>query len=237
MTNSVTIALIGDYCESVIAHQAIPRALSIAGHENQLNVEYKWLNTVELDSDVGQRLSGFQGIWCVPASPYENMAGALAAIRYAREQQVAFLGTCGGYQHAILEFARNVLNLTAADNAEVNPNTEFPLISQLVCSLVEVNGTIHLLENTRVSDIYKKSQTSEAYHCSFGINRDYLELFSDTPLTISGVDDEGDPRCFELDGHPYFIGTAYQPERSALTDKNHPLINQFILAASVNSND
>ena len=230
MSDSLTIALIGDYNASVIAHEAIPKALAIAASKNQLNVEYEWLNTATLGNDVSAQLSNFQGIWCVPASPYENMEGALAAIRYAREQMLPFLGTCGGYQHAILEFARNVLNFYEADNAEVNPQTHFPLIGQLVCSLIEENGAIFLQENSKIRDIYNQYEIKEKYHCSYGFNRNYLGLFEGSKLLITGVDADGDPRCIELADHPFFIASAFQPERSALSGLNHPLINQFILS-------
>jgi len=230
--------LIGDYNAKVIAHQAIPQALRIAASANQLNVEFQWLSTVSLGEDVSKKLSSCQGVWCVPASPYKNMDGALAAIQYAREHFIPFLGTCGGYQHAILEFARNVLNLTQADHAEVNPDTDFPLISQLVCSMIGENGKIFLLENSKIQAVYNQLEISEQYNCSYGFNRNYLDLFAGCDLMISGFDVEGDPRCIELTNHPFFIGTAYQPERSALDGNNHPLVNQFILSTlSINNSN
>ena len=230
MSKIINIALIGDYNINVIAHQAIPLALDIAATANQQNVEFQWLNTNSLGGNISDKLSAFQGIWCVPASPYENMDNALTAIRYARENNISYLGTCGGYQHAFLEYARNVLNLSQADNAEVKPNTDFPLISQLVCSLIEENGNIELLENSKIQCIYKQLNIREKYHCSYGFNRNYLDLFSGSELLVSGFDDDGDPRCMELTNHPFFIGTAFQPERSALSGKPHPLVNQFILS-------
>ena len=232
MPNIVNIALIGDYNASVTAHQAIPKALTIAASANQLKLEIEWLDTPNLSDEIKEKLAEYQGIWCVPASPYENMEGALNAIRYAREGQVPFLGTCGGYQHAILEFARNVLNLDQADNAEVNPDTDFPLINQLVCSLIEQSNKISLLENSMISAIYNQKEINEQYRCSYGFNRNYMNLFDDSKLRITGLDDDGDPRVIELSSHPFFIGTAFQPERSALNGINHPLINEFILAAN-----
>lgn len=232
MSKAVKIALIGDYNADVTAHQAIPKALTIAARTNQLKVEFEWLATSGLIGDINKKLAVYQGVWCVPASPYENTQGALSAIRYARESQVPFLGTCGGYQHAILEFARNVLNLGQADNTEVNPQTNFPLINQLVCSLIEQSGKISLLESARISAIYNQNHITEKYHCSYGFNRDYINLFDGSDLMITGQDDDGDPRVIELNSHPFFIGTAFQPERSALNAINHPLINEFILAAN-----
>src|SRR6185295_9722167 len=112
------IGLIGDYDASVTAHQAIPLALQLAGRslENR-NVESVWLPTESLVEASDRRLSGFNGIWCVPASPYRSMAGALAGIRFARTNRVPFLGTCGGFQHALLEYVREVLGETRAEHA------------------------------------------------------------------------------------------------------------------------
>lgn len=231
MSKITKIALIGDFNQEVTAHLAIPRALEITATMNELELDYKWLNTRILIGNLEQTLSSFDAIWAVPASPYENMAGALSAIRYARENKIPFLGTCGGYQHAILEFAHNVLNLQNAQSAEVNPETEFPLINSLVCSLVEISGQIFLTDNTKICEVYGTSVIKEQYHCSYGFNREYLDIFSGSDLVISGFDGEGDPRSIELNGHPFFIGTAYQPERDGLDGKNHPLVNQFVLAA------
>ena len=118
MTQPLLVGLIGDYQPEVKAHQAIPRALALAGIELGIAVEPIWLATPRLEGDVRKLLAGFDRLWAVPATPYDSMEGALNAIRYAREQQVPFLGTCGGFQHAIIEFARSVLGLSEADHAE-----------------------------------------------------------------------------------------------------------------------
>lgn len=232
MATPIKIALIGDYNPQITAHEAIPKALQSAAIANHVDVESKWLNTKILGGNLDQLLSSFNGIWAVPASPYENMPGALAAIRYARKHGIPFLGTCGGYQHAVLEFAHNVLKLPQAENAEVNPDTNFPLINDLVCSLVDENGEILLSENTKLREIYGAEMIEEQYHCSFGFNVKYLNLFKGSELVISGFDHDGDPRSIELSNHPFFIATAYQPERAVLKGENHPLVNQFILSMS-----
>lgn len=101
------LALIGDYNPDVIAHQAIPVALQQAADRLGVQVHPQWLDTDTLTA--GSQLHRFDGFWCVPASPYRDTEGALHAIRFAREQRRPFLGTCGGFQHAVLEYARNVL--------------------------------------------------------------------------------------------------------------------------------
>jgi CTP synthase (UTP-ammonia lyase) len=109
MRKTVTLGLIGDYSQTVSAHQAIPLALQRAADVLRIEVDFEWVPTDEVTSIA--RISRFDGLWCVPASPYRSMAGALLAIRHARENAVPFLGTCGGFQHAVVEYARNVLTL------------------------------------------------------------------------------------------------------------------------------
>ena len=95
------IGLVGDYDAGVTAHQAIPRALALAQAALGAPVEFRWLPTETIDSDA--ILAPYDALWCVPASPYRSMAGALRAIRFARERPLPFLGTCGGFQHMLLE--------------------------------------------------------------------------------------------------------------------------------------
>jgi CTP synthase (UTP-ammonia lyase) len=202
--------------------------LRIAGEGAGLAVAWEWLHTSSVTSDFVEKFQEFDGFWCVPASPYENMDGALKAIQYARENGIAFLGTCGGYQHAILEFARNVLGFEEADNAEVNPETTFPLISPLSCALVEQEGGIQLVEGSKIAGIYQAVEVSEMYRCRYGFNPEYKGLFKNSELIISGYDADQEPRVIEHKNHPFFIGVAFQPERSALKQKSHPLISAFV---------
>src|SRR5262245_36500629 len=102
-TRSAQIALVGDFQASVVAHQAIPLALQRAGADAGVDVHLTWHHTAQLGSPTGRDLAASDGIWCVPGSPYADTAAALSAIRFARLQPRAFLGTCGGFQHALLE--------------------------------------------------------------------------------------------------------------------------------------
>lgn len=228
----VRIALVGDHDPSVTAHRAIPRALDLAaGALGGCAVEAAWLPTASLGAEPRGRLSGFGAVWCVPASPYASMEGALGAIRFAREEGVPFLGTCGGFQHALLEYARHVRGLEAADHAETRPDAELPLVSRLACSLVEQEGAILLREGSRVREICGRERIVEGYHCSFGLNPAYESRLDDGRLRFTGRDEAGEVRVLELDGHPFFVGTLFQPERSALRGEVHPLIRAFVQAA------
>ena len=117
MRKSCRIALVGDYNPSVTAHQAIPAALDLAARYHRVVVECVWVATSEIQ-DAETLLADYGGVWCVPATPYRNMQGALGTIQVARERAIPFLGTCGGFQHALLEYARNVLGLIGAEHTE-----------------------------------------------------------------------------------------------------------------------
>jgi CTP synthase (UTP-ammonia lyase) len=159
------------------------------------------------------------------------MEGALSAIRFAREHKMPFLGTCGGFQHALLEYARNVLGLTTAEHAETSPDSATPLISRLSCSLREGTGVIRLTPGTRLQQIYGAIESTERYNCNFGLNPKFENLLRDSELVISARDENGEVRAFEITHHPFFLGTLFQPERQALTGILHPVIRGFIEAA------
>jgi len=132
----------------------------------------------------------------------------------------------------VLEYARDVLGYTDADNAEVNPNAEMPVIAPLRCALSEESRAIEFLAGSYIANLYRAHNVTEKYHCSYGVSPRYVPIFDGSDLFISGVDPQAEPRAIELKNHPFFIGTAYQPERSALTNENHPLIAAFVQAAA-----
>ena len=232
MKTSIQIGLVGDYNPEVKAHAAIPKALAFAGETIGCKIDPFWIHTTSIIDPLDSRLAASDGLWCVPASPYASMDGALRAIRFAREIQRPFLGTCGGFQHAILEFARNVLGQAQADHAESNPRTPMPLISPLSCSLVEVSGRILFKPGSRVARIYGCAEATEAYHCNYGVNPRFRSLLDDSGMKIAGVDEHNDARIVELEDHPFFMGTLFQPERSAFKGLAHPLIVEFVRAAA-----
>jgi CTP synthase (UTP-ammonia lyase) len=230
---------VGDYQPAVVAHQGIDRSMVLASSAMP-SLEWEWIHTTTLGADIRGRLEGFTGIWLVPASPYANEAGALLAINHARTHAIPFLGTCGGLQHALLEYAREVLGLHEAGHAETEPGAAIRLISPLSCSLVEQRGTVHLLPGTRVREIYGVDQAEEGYHCNYGLNPAHESLFANGSagsLRIAARDGQGEVRAVELAGHPFFVATLFQPERRALTGELHPVVRAFIEAQSPQGQD
>lgn len=227
---TVHIGLIGDYNAEVIAHQAIPKALALAGAAVGVEVQPQWLPTESLRRT--DKLKHFQGLWAVPATPYRDMDGALLAIQYAREHKLPFFGSCGGFQHALLEYARNVLGWADAEHAETHPHGSRLVIAPLSCGLVEVSGDITLQLDSHLAEAYDQLRITEGYHCRYGLNPEFAKALGQGPLRITAKDDEGDARGIELEGHPFFVGTLFQPERAALNGTVPPIIRAFVEAAS-----
>jgi CTP synthase (UTP-ammonia lyase) len=227
MSSQLFIALVGDYKPSVPAHQAIPTALSLAAAHHGVSVKATWVPTSQIQRAADQ-LSPYDGIWCVPASPYENTIGALDAIRFARERHIPFLGTCGGFQHALMEYARNVLRMEHTDHAELNPGTAHPLISQLSCSLFDVEADLILEPESLLYKSYGTTRIRERYRCSYGPNPEReSELFAGG-FHVTARDIDGQVRGGELRCHPFFVGTLFQPERRALQQEVSPIVREFI---------
>ncbi|EPL15052.1 CTP synthase [Pseudomonas sp. CF161] len=224
----VRIALIGDYDPQITAHQAIPKALELSATSLGLKVEAQWLATEQIEA--GTPLERFEGVWCVPGSPYRSHEGALRAIRFAREQQRPFLGTCAGFQHALLEYARHVLGWSDAEHGEIAPQAERAVLSPLSCALVEVRAAVYLQEGSLIAQAYPTLTIEEGYHCRYGVNPQLAPLLLSQGLHAVGHDAAGDLRAVELAGHPFFIGTLFQPERAALAGGVAPLVSALLNA-------
>jgi CTP synthase (UTP-ammonia lyase) len=225
----IKILLIGDRSDSVLAHSMIPKALQLAAGKLGKAVEIEWLGTAAISDATDFHANG---IWCVPGSPYENMSGALRAIQFAREKKIPFLGTCGGFQHALIEYARNVLHIANADHEESNPNAATHIISKLQCSMVERSERVTFAAGSRLREIYGAAEAMEGYHCSYGVNPDMVARLQDSNLAFVSFNDHGEIRALELRNHPFFMATLFQPERSAVSGSAHPLITAFVKAAA-----
>ncbi|WP_409283928.1 CTP synthase [Pseudomonas protegens] len=225
---TLRIALVGDHDPQITAHQAIPLALARAAADAAITLDVQWLATPELTDE--QRLQGFDAIWCVPGSPYLNIHGALLAIRVAREQRRPFLGTCGGFQHAVLEYARNVLGWADAEHGEIAPDAQRALLTPLSCALVEAREGIELQDGSRIAEAYGTQRIEEDYRCRYGINPDFAGPMLAGALRASGHDRLGDLRAVELDDHPFFVATLFQPERAALKGQTPPLVRALLNA-------
>jgi CTP synthase (UTP-ammonia lyase) len=229
--SAATIALVGDYSERHTAHRAIPKALEMARDRLGADVRWEWVATRRI-GDADRDLAGFAAVWLVPASPYENTPGAIDAVRWARAGGRPFLGTCGGFQHALLEFGRHVAGIAGADHAETNPDGPELVVARLSCSLVEKSGTVHFAEGSLLRSAYGRASATEGYRCNYGFNPAYRPAFEAAGLRFTAWDDSGDIRGAELPGHPFFVGVLYQPERAALRGEVPPPVLALVNASA-----
>ncbi len=225
------IGIIGDYDASFEPHRATDAALTHAASALSLGIETVWLPTASLDAPGAiQSLASFGGLWVAPGSPYKSMSGALRAIKFARESGLPLLGTCGGFQHIILEYARHVLGFSDATHAEYDPYASSLFISRLTCSLVGRTLVITLQPGSLVARSYGATSVTEQYYCNFGVNPDHSATLASGDLAIVGSDAEGEVRVVELRSHPFFVGTLFVPQLRSPASSPHQLILGFLNA-------
>jgi CTP synthase (UTP-ammonia lyase) len=231
------IALVGDHDPEVVAHRAIPKALGLAALSLGRAVDPVWVATERVAEDEEEALGQVNAIWCVPASPYRSTEGALSAIRRARLRGIPFLGTCGGFQHAVIEFARNACGISQAGHAESDPAESALVITALACALRDVGGRVRFVDPSRLRGIYGPGEVEEEYMCGYGLNPEFRELLEQHGMRFTGFDMENAPRALELPHHPFFVATLFQPERAALQGRTPPLVRAFVHAAASHAAD
>ena len=229
MATTLRIAIVGDRDDTIAAHRAIPLALANAASALDVDLSAVW---VASDAIAGATdIASFDGFWCAPGSPYRSLDGVLCAIAHARTTGRPLLGTCGGFQHAILEFARHVLDWPDAMHAESDPGVGRPVIAALACALVESHGRVSLTPGSRIARAYASLQAPATYRCRFGLNPAFRAALTAGPLRGTAEDESGDLRAVELDDHPFFVATLWQPERAALEGGRVPLAEGLVAAA------
>lgn len=214
----LAIGIIGDRNPAVLAHRAIPEAIRLAAAALGVRAEAIWLPTEELPADPAAAraaIARFDAIWCAPASPYRHTAGALAAIGAARTGDVPFFGSCGGFEHALLEIAGSVLGIGAA-HAELDPDAADPVIAPLSCALVEEVAEVALAPGSLLARAYGVEYAAEGYQCRYGMHAAWEARLAAAGVSVTARDAAGDARGFELAGPRFFTGTLFQPERRAL---------------------
>ncbi len=224
-----SIAIAGEYLPTLDAHLATNAAIAHSRDALGCQVDSTWVATTDLNEATFRR---HQAIWIAPGSPYRDMDRTLWAIRYARENNVPCFGTCGGFQHMIIEYARNVLGFKDAQHAEYDPNASNLFVSQLACSLVGRELQLTFVPDSQVAGWYGTLNAVEHYYCRFGVDPDRVPLLRSGPLKIVGSDAEGEIRVVELPGHAFYVGTLFVPQMRSTPQAPHPLVNAFVKAAS-----
>ena len=225
------ILILGEFDPTREPRVATGLAIGHAAGEMGVDIDFSWIPTDEIDSGL---LLKSNGIFIAPGSPYRDMEKVLSAIRMAREKGIPCLGTCGGFQHMVLEYARDALGMIDVSHQEYDPNASSPIISRLVCSLAGREMVINLRAGSLVAGIYGKRTVTEKYFCSYGVNPSYTGHFEHGRLRISGSDQEGIMRVVEMLDHPFFVGTLYVPQVNSTPEQPHPLIRGFVKATVKN---
>jgi CTP synthase (UTP-ammonia lyase) len=224
---TISIGVIGDYNPQNSTHVMTDNAIQHAAQALGKPIETVWLPT-----DQPAQHERFQGLFGSPGSPYRSFEGALAGIRYARDHNVPFLGTCGGSQHMMIEYARNVLGMAEAAHAESDPDASCRLVTRLSCSLVGKTMAVAIKPGSKAADAFQAQQSMEAYYCNFGLNPQYQQQLDEAGLVITGADADGEARIVELASHAFFIGTLFVPQARSQPGSPHPLLLEFCRASA-----
>jgi len=229
------IALVGKYASLKDAYISVYEALKHAGYANGVEVETVAIDSGKVEADnVSELMRGYDGIVVPGGFGERHIEGILAAIKYAREQKIPYLGICFGMQLAIVEFAVNVLGLKNATSRELKQDADLPLID------LRKNGAsmrlgLHpceLLPGTKAREIYGQETIFERHRHRYEFNNKYAELFRGSDMIFSGRSrDEGIVEVIELKNHPFFVACQFHPEFLSRPNREHPLFRAFIKAA------
>ncbi len=243
--HQVEIGLIGKYVELHDSYKSITEALIHAGASNETKVKIRWIHSEELTpQNITQKLAGLQGVLVAPGFGDRGTEGKIKAVQYARENKIPFFGICLGMQMAVIEFARNVLNLKDANSTEMNSDTNHPVISLMEEQKEVTNkgGTMRLgawdcslEESSLVYNAYKAKEISERHRHRYEFNNEYLEKIKSHGMQTTGINPKtGLVEIIEISDHPWFVGVQYHPEYKSTVLNPHPLFIDFVKAALKN---
>jgi CTP synthase (UTP-ammonia lyase) len=225
------IAIIGDYDPTRKSHIATSTALQNTAATLSHKLVIRWLPTksFEIYKNLAQ-LEAFDGIWGAPGVP-ESSLGLINAIQVAREKNIPYLGTWSGFQHALVEYAKNVLDIGTSQDFD-NPSALFDvLITKMSCSMVNETQEIIIRNNSLAHKIYETASATENYNCSYSLNEDYRDAFGTSNLHCVGHNKEGDVRVIEIANHRFFLAMLFQPQLNSRESVPHPVVVSFLRAA------
>jgi CTP synthase (UTP-ammonia lyase) len=222
---AVTIALVGDHNDAYPSHRELDAVRAMLGPD----VVTEWMAT---DGDRVTDLSGSNGVWLTPGSPYANDAAAYDAVRWARENDVPFLGTCGGLQYAVVEYFRNVLGVGDASHAESDGAGGSTVIHQLACSLHGQERLVRPVPSTRFARLVDDEAFIGMHYCAYGPGPHELQRLTEAGMVIEATADDAEAEVIELPTHQFFMLTLFQPQIGALAGQPlHPLLREFVRCA------
>jgi len=239
---TVTIGLVGKYVELKDSYKSIAEAFIHAGAANEVKVDLKWIHSESInEKNVHEKLSKLSGVLVAPGFGKRGIGGKVSAIKYARENNVPFLGICLGMQCAVIEFGRNVLNLEDVDSAEINTGAGNPVIDIMESqkSITEKGGTMRLgaypcklADDSLARQVYGKKNITERHRHRYEFNNDYTEQYKAAGMNLTGINPNSNlVEIIEIPNHPWFMGVQFHPEYKSTVANPHPLFVGFVKAA------
>lgn len=239
--HSVTVGLVGKYVELPDAYKSIAESFIHSGAMNECTVNVEYIHSEEITEDnVESKLSGLDGIVVAPGFGSRGIDGKIFTSRYARENNIPFLGICLGMQCAVIEFARNILNLDGAHSTEINHKTKFAVIDLMEeqKSIIDKGGTMRLggykciiSKDSKAFQAYGKTEVVERHRHRYEFNDKYFEDFKQAGMIPVGINPESNlVEIMEIPEHKWFIGVQFHPEYSSTVLNPHPLFVNFIKA-------
>ncbi len=240
--NEVSIALVGKYVELHDAYKSISEALIHAGVANEVKVKIQWTHSEPLnDENVADELKNVDGILVAPGFGHRGIKGKLTAVKYARENNIPFLGICLGMQAAVIEFARNVLKLEDAHSAEMNTRTPNPVIDLMENQkdILDMGGTMRLgaypctlKKGSNAYNAYQSESIEERHRHRYEFNNSYLEAFESAGMMGTGINPDTDLiEIVEIPKHKWFVGVQFHPEYKSTVVNPHPIFIDFVKAS------
>ncbi len=216
--------LLGDRDVRFMTHRALDAVIA----QMPGNIRARWVGT---DSREVARSADADGVWVVPGSPYRDNEAVYDAIERARIAGQPFLGTCGGFQYAVVEFARHVAGIADATHAESEPDAGKAVIDRLPCSLIGQTRTIAAVPGTRLHRICGAMPFVGCHWCNYGVSPPYVDRLTEHGLVVSARADDAGVEAIELPDHPFYLATLFQPQVGSLDGEPlHPIIAEFVAA-------
>jgi CTP synthase (UTP-ammonia lyase) len=245
VSDAVRIGILGDFNPEFRSHHATNAALQHAAHKLNLQVESQWLPTPSLTAaDAGRILETYDGLWAAPGSPFQSFDGMLKGIEFARTRDWPFLGTCAGFQYALIECARNVLGIQDADSAENQSGSRNIIIYPVACAVPDrqgdaprLSGTspeIRLRPGSYLQSFYGKDEetATEEFFCNFEVNPDYEWCAMEAGFPVVARGAQGEIRAIESPASRFFLATLFQPQLTSTETNPHPIVIAFVQAAA-----
>ncbi len=238
--SEVTIGLVGKYVELQDSYKSILESFIHAGAENEVKVNIESVHSEFLDKPVNEKISHLDGILVAPGFGERGIEGKIEAVKYARENKLPFFGICLGMQMAIIEYARNVLQLKGANSTEMSEKTPYPVVDLMEeqKTVIDKGGTMRLgswecqlKEGSLIEKIYGETIIHERHRHRYEYNNQYKDALEKAGMISSGINPKtGLVETIELENHPWFIGVQYHPEFKSTVACPHPLFVAFVKA-------